>query len=114
MKEKACFENKTIGGETKRPGTETDQQGLKATPQPVEALEKIRRHFYTLIDLINQLRLFPPEVQVEVSGGVVQNIRLVNTTCIAVKVIVRDYDDLEEDPDGYRDAVWSLGQGRQS
>ena len=48
-------------------------------------------------------------VLVEVEGGLVQNVSLLNQSAQPVLVLVRDYDNLKVDPNDYQDAEWLLG-----
>lgn len=47
-------------------------------------------------------------VLVEVEGGLVQNVTLLNQSVQPVLVLVRDYDNFKTDPDDYQDAEWLL------
>ncbi|MBU4599116.1 MAG: hypothetical protein KKA46_14990 [Proteobacteria bacterium] len=87
---------------------------LNQNPEELDLLTQARQELLALQETLAELRLFTPEVQVEIAGGMVQDIYLTNTSAIPVKVVVRDYDNLKVDPDGYRDAIWSLGLRRQS
>ena len=47
-------------------------------------------------------------VLVEVEGGIVQNVSLLNQSLQPVMVVVRDYDNYRDAPDEYQDADWLL------
>ena len=47
-------------------------------------------------------------VLVEVEGGIVQNVSLLNQSLQPVMVVVRDYDNYRDAPDEYQDAEWHL------
>jgi len=87
---------------------------LNQNPEELDLLTQARQELLALQETLAELRLFMPEVQVEIAGGMVQDIFLTKASAIPVKVVVRDYDNLKQDPDRYRDAIWSLGIRRQS
>ena len=47
-------------------------------------------------------------VLVEVEGGIVQNVSLLNQSLQPVMVLVRDYDNYRDEPEYYQDAEWLL------
>lgn len=87
---------------------------LNRDAEGIDLLTQARQELLALQETLAELGLFVPEVQVEISGGMVQDIYLVNACTIPVKVVVRDFDELKIDPNGYRDAVWSLNRRKQS
>lgn len=55
-----------------------------------------------------------PVVLVEVAGGLVQDIRLLNHASTPIKVIVRDYDLGQNDAGEDQDQEWLLGETEES
>lgn len=47
-------------------------------------------------------------VLVEVEGGIVQHVSLLNQSAQPVLVLVRDYDNYRDEPEDYQDAEWLL------
>ena len=82
--------------------------------EELDLLTQARQELLALQETLAELRLFMPEVQVEIAGGMVQDIFLTKASAIPVKVVVRDFDNLKQDPDAYRDEIWTLKHGRHS
>lgn len=55
-------------------------------------------------------------ILVEISGGLAQDVSLLNEADHPIQVIVRDHDSYDDDPEGYQDGYWYFpaSQGRQS
>ena len=47
-------------------------------------------------------------ILVEVEGGIVQDVNILNQCRTPIKVVVRDYDNLADAPEEYQDACWRL------
>lgn len=108
MKAKTCFESESPARRYDRLMT---QVAKDISRQPVGGNGLLGRARWTLLQLaqdLSRLTLSSPEVLVEVSRGMVREVKLVNGSAVPVKVVVRDYDNLKVDPEDYQDDVWTL------
>ncbi len=96
MKEKSCFKNK--------PGWRFECM----TPELAQEIRLSEASGKGPFASAHQNSQVQALVFVEVEGGIVKEISLLNNFNEPIKVVLRDYDDLRDAPDEYQDVEWLL------
>lgn len=108
MKAKTCIESQSPAQRYDRLMAQVAEDIRR---QPENGNSLLGRAHWALLQLagdLSRLILSPPEILVEVSRGMVREVKLVNNSAVPVKVVVRDYDNLKVDPEDYQDDIWAL------